>query len=363
MCKAKSNRFVAAPARGVLQFNAAVSSPAQREQRDTRRSITTPDDIQRFPKEHPMTLIATPAVAAEPSTALDLDVHPVGGRIGAEIRGVRLGPDLADSIIAAINAALLQHKVIFFRGQSHLDDAAQEAFAGRFGETVAHPTVPSVAGSNRLLELDSKNGTRANSWHTDVTFVEAYPKISILRGVVIPPAGGDTVWANTSQAYTRLPDPLRALADSLWAVHTNTYDYAANRSAPATGAELAYREQFTSTVYETEHPVVRVHPETSERSLVLGHFVQRFVGLSQRDSDRLKELFHDHVTRLENTVRWRWTQGDVAIWDNRATQHYAVADYDESARRVVRRATVHGDVPVGIDGRRSRALRGTPALN
>jgi taurine dioxygenase len=87
------------------------------------------------------------------------------------------------------------------------------------------------------------------------------------------------------------------------------------------------------------------------------------VGLSQRDSDRLKELFHDHVTRLENTVRWRWTQGDVAIWDNRATQHYAVADYDESVRRVVRRATVHGDVPVGIDGRRSRALRGTQALN
>jgi taurine dioxygenase len=310
-----------------------------------------------------MTLIATPAVAAEPSLSPDLDVHPVGGRIGAEIRGVRLGPDLDNSTISAINAALLLHKVIFFRGQSHLDDTAQEAFASRFGETVAHPTVPSVAGSSHLLELDSKSGTRANSWHTDVTFVEAYPKISILRGVVIPPAGGDTVWANTSEAYKRLPDPLRALADSLWAIHTNTYDYAANRSAPATDAELAYREQFTSTVYETEHPVVRVHPETGERSLVLGHFVQRFVGLSQRDSDRLKELFHDHVTRLENTVRWRWTQGDVAIWDNRATQHYAVADYDESARRVVRRATVHGDVPVGIDGSRSRARQGAPAQN
>ena len=310
-----------------------------------------------------MTLIATTAVAAESSSALELDVHPVGGRIGAEIRGVRLGPDLADSTIAAINATLLQHKVIFFRGQSHLDDAAQEAFASRFGETVAHPTVPSVAGSNRLLELDSKNGTRANSWHTDVTFVQAYPKLSILRGVVIPPAGGDTVWANTAEAYKRLPDPLRALADSLWAIHTNIYDYAATHSAPATAAEQAHREQFTSTVYETEHPVVRVHPETGERTLVLGHFVQRFVGLSQRDSDRLKELFHDHVTRLENTVRWRWTQGDVAIWDNRATQHYAVADYDESARRVVRRATVQGDAPVGIDGRRSRALRGKPAIN
>jgi alpha-ketoglutarate-dependent sulfate ester dioxygenase len=101
---------------------------------------------------------------------------------------------------------------------------------------------------------------------------------------------------------------------------------------------------------------VRVHPETGERTLVLGHFVQRFVGLSQRDSDRLAGLFHDHVTRLENTVRWRWTQGDVAIWDNRATQHYAVADYGD-AHRVVRRATVHGDVPVGIDGRKSRIVK------
>src|SRR5476649_783960 len=186
----------------MLQFIAAAFfCLPQREHPHTPRSITTPDDIHDSPKEHPMTLIATPAVAAECSTALELDVHPVGGRIGAEIRGVRLGPDLADSTIAAINATLLQHKVIFFRGQSHLDAAAQEAFAGRFGETVAHPTVPSVPGSNRLLELDSKNGTRANSWHTDVTFVEAYPKISILRGVVIPPAGGDTVWANTAEAY------------------------------------------------------------------------------------------------------------------------------------------------------------------
>lgn len=286
------------------------------------------------------------------------DVRQIGGRIGAEIRGVRLSPDLDDAAVAAINTALLRHKVLFFKGQSHLDDAAQEAFAARFGETVAHPTVPSLAGSNRLLELDSKHGTRANSWHTDVTFVDAYPKISILRGVVIPPAGGDTVWANTVAAYQHLPQPLRELADTLWAVHSNAYDYAATRSTPATDAELAYREQFTSTLYETEHPVVRVHPETGERSLVLGHFVQRFVGLSQRDSDRLLELFQDHITRLENTVRWRWTQGDVAIWDNRATQHYAVADYAD-AHRVVRRATVHGDVPVSIDGRTSRTTSRT----
>jgi alpha-ketoglutarate-dependent sulfate ester dioxygenase len=304
---------------------------------------------------------AIPTLAAEsPLQAFTsnepFQVRPIGGRIGAEVRGVTLSADLDDAAIDAINQALLAHKVLFFRGQSHLDDAAQEAFAARFGETVAHPTVPSLSSGSRLLELDSKHGTRANSWHTDVTFVDAYPKISILRGVVIPPAGGDTVWANTAAAYANLPDALRELADTLWALHSNAYDYAATRNVPDTESESEYRKQFTSTLYETEHPVVRVHPETGERTLVLGHFVQRFIGLSQRDSDRLSGIFHDHVTRLENTVRWRWTQGDVAIWDNRATQHYAVADYAD-AHRVVRRATVHGDVPVGIDGRRSRIVK------
>ncbi|SAL59149.1 taurine dioxygenase [Caballeronia choica] len=302
--------------------------------------------------------LSHPSADQRSSVQPELQVRPIGGRVGAEIRGVLLGAELDDTAIDAINAALLKHKVLFFRGQSHLDDAAQEAFAARFGETVAHPTVASLGAGSRLLELDSKHGTRANSWHTDVTFVDAYPKISILRGVVIPPAGGDTVWANTVAAYQHLPQPLRELADTLWAVHSNAYDYAATRSTPATEADLAYREQFTSTLYETEHPVVRVHPETGERSLVLGHFVQRFVGLSQRDSDRLLELFQDHITRLENTVRWRWTQGDVAIWDNRATQHYAVADYAD-AHRVVRRATVHGDAPVSIDGRTSRTTSRT----
>jgi alpha-ketoglutarate-dependent sulfate ester dioxygenase len=302
---------------------------------------------------------ATLAATRQPASQQEsFQVRPIGGRIGAEVRGVTLSATLDDAAIAAINQALLEHKVLFFRGQSHLDDDAQEAFAARFGDTVAHPTVPSKEGTSRLLELDSKHGTRANSWHTDVTFVDAYPKISILRGVVIPPAGGDTVWANTAAAYTNLPQALRDLADNLWALHSNVYDYAATRNTPAVDneSERTYRKQFTSTLYETEHPVVRVHPETGERTLVLGHFVQKFVGLSQRDSDRLIELFHDHVTRLENTVRWRWTQGDVAIWDNRATQHYAVADYGD-AHRVVRRATVHGDVPVGIDGRRSRIVR------
>ena len=113
-----------------------------------------------------------------------------------------------------------------------------------------------------------------------------------------------------------------------------------------------YREVFASTVYETEHPVVRVHPETGERTLILGQFLKSFVGLSGANSARLFAILQDHVIRLENTVRWRWAQGDVAIWDNRATQHYAINDYGDQ-QRVMRRVTLAGDVPVGLDGRQS----------
>jgi alpha-ketoglutarate-dependent taurine dioxygenase len=218
---------------------------------------------------------------------------------------------------------------------------------------VPHPTNPVRTGSAGILELDSTNGRgRADHWHTDVTFVDAYPKISVLRGVVIPPFGGDTVWANTVAAYEGLPPALKALAENLWAVHSNLYDYAAVKPQATTAAAKHFEEVFTSTVYETEHPVVRVLPGTGERSLVLGYFIRRFVGYSQSDSNHLFELLQSHVTRLENTVRWHWNEGDVAIWDNTATQHYAINDYGDQ-KRVVRRSTVHGEVPVSIDGRTS----------
>ncbi len=295
-------------------------------------------------------VIDTPAARADASI---LDLVPLAGRIGAEVRGVRLAGGLADETFAAIHAALLRHKVLFFRGQQHLDDAGQQAFARRFGPLVDHPTVPSKDGT-QILELDSHHGGRANSWHTDVTFELDYPKVSVLRAVVIPPAGGDTVWANTAAAYDELPAALKALAEQLWALHGNDYDYAATRIEPDAHGAKRYQEVFTSRLIRTEHPLVRVHPETGERTLVAGHFIKNFVGHNTQDSDHLFGLFQAHITRLENTVRWHWQAGDVAIWDNRATQHYAINDYGD-AHRVVRRVTVAGDVPVAVDGRRSRA--------
>ncbi len=292
----------------------------------------------------------------DPEARTDVAVHQLGGRIGARIDGVRLGGDLPEATVAAVRAALLRHKVVFFRGQRHLDDAAQIAFAQRLGAlTTAHPTVNT--GSAHVLRVTANRGMAANAWHTDVTFVDRIPAISVLRAEVLPTYGGNTVWANTVAAYELLPAPLKALVDHLWATHTNSYDYA-QRDEEHDQPDANYsRDDFVSQLFETRHPVVRVHPETGERSLVLGHFVKGFEGLNASESTALFKLLQERITKLENTIRWTWEPGDVAMWDNRATQHYAVADFGSEPREM-RRITVAGDVPVGIDGRRSEVLSG-----
>ncbi|MFC9341122.1 TauD/TfdA dioxygenase family protein [Streptomyces sp. NPDC057020] len=297
---------------------------------------------------------ATTTESVSESATESVTVQKVGGRLGAVISGVRLGGDLPAGTVAEIRSALLAHKVVFFRGQDHLDEEAHEAFGRLLGTPVAHPTVPSADG-RYSFPIDSDYGGRANQWHTDVTFVPAYPAFSILRAVVIPPYGGNTLWANTATAYENLPEPLRALADSLRAVHSNDYDYAALRPGALPEQLARFREIFASTKFLTEHPVVRVHPETGERTLLLGNFVQRISGLTGADSRALLGLFQSHVERPENTVRWQWQVGDVAIWDNRATQHYGVDDSDEHVRKL-RRVTIDGDVPVGVDGHASVLL-------
>ncbi|OUL32929.1 TauD/TfdA family dioxygenase [Nostoc sp. 106C] len=285
------------------------------------------------------------------------DIQPVAGRIGAEIVGVDLSTNLSDDIISDIRKTLVKYKVIFFRGQQ-LDANGQVAFARRFGEvTTAHPTVPSLPGHPEVLDLNyGKTATRANTWHTDVTFVDRPPLGSVLRTLVIPPAGGDTIWANSVTAYQDLPEYLRSLADDLWAVHSNAYDYAV--AAVNIPEDIkAYRDVFTSTIYETLHPVVRVHPESGEKGLFIGGFVRQIRGLSTTESDDIIRLLQAYITRPENTVRWRWQVGDVAFWDNRATQHYAIADYGNQPRHV-QRVTIAGDLPVGVNGKHSEAVKG-----
>lgn len=193
-----------------------------------------------------------------------------------------------------------------------------------------------------------------------MTFVDRIPKASLLRAVTLPSYGGTTTWASTEAAYDRLPEPLRALVENLWAVHTNQYDYAADydgRHEELADGHRQYREEFESEYYETEHPVVRVHPETGKKVLLLGHFIKQFVGVSAAESATLFQLLQNRVIKLENTIRWNWEPGDLAIWDNRATQHYAVDDYGDQFRRLSR-ITLAGDVPVDVHGRRSRTVAG-----
>ncbi|MFK4086805.1 TauD/TfdA dioxygenase family protein [Kribbella sp. NPDC020789] len=293
--------------------------------------------------------------------APEITVTKAGGAIGAVIGNVQLGGDLAPETVTAIRQALLAHKAIFFRDQHHLDDAGQLAFARLLGTpTLAHPTSKSIDGAANVLPIDSDYG-KANSWHTDVTFVDRIPAISLLRAVTLPPYGGATTWANTVAAYAKLPAALQALVDRLWAVHSNVYDYAGVADELRIGGVdvkvETHRKQFVSQLFETEHPVVRVHPETGERSLVLGHFVRRFVGFSSAETTALFQLLQNRITNLDNTVRWQWQPGDLAIWDNRATQHYGVADYDDQPRRL-HRITLAGDVPVSVDGVRSTPRTG-----
>ena len=282
----------------------------------------------------------------------------LGAHIGARIEGIDLSAGLGPATVSEINAALLEHKVIFFREQHDLDDDGQLALAGKLGTpTTAHPTVTSRGA--QLLPIDSRYD-KANAWHTDVTFVDRIPKASLLRAISLPEYGGTTTWANTETAYELLPAPLRALAENLWAVHTNAYDYAADvdgRQEDVADTVREYREEFVSDYYETEHPVVRVHPETGKRVLLLGQFVKHFVGLGSTESATLFELLQARITKLENTIRWRWQLGDLAIWDNRATQHYAVSDYDDQYRRL-NRVTLAGDIPVDVSGRHSRSIVG-----
>jgi len=143
----------------------------------------------------------------------------------------------------------------------------------------------------------------------------------------------------------------------LWALHANAYDYASTRPNATARQVQRYETVFKSTIYETEHPVVQVHPLTGERAIILGYFVRRLLGVSAADSAHLFAMPQDHVTRLENMVRWRWCAGDVVIWDNRATQHKAIDDYGK-APRIVRRVTIDGPVSVGIDGRYGKTRNG-----
>ncbi|MEU1004146.1 TauD/TfdA dioxygenase family protein [Streptomyces tibetensis] len=285
-----------------------------------------------------------------------IEIHKVTAHIGARVEGVDITKPLDQETSTALRDALNAHKALVFDAEG-LDDAGQQAFASHFGDiTTAHPTVSAVDGAPNVLPVDSERGRAANNWHTDVTFVLNPPQASTLRSITIPPYGGETLIASSAAAYRNLPESLRNLADSLWAEHTNDYDYAVAEE-DVDEEQAARRAQFTSIKYRTVHPVVRVHPLTGERGLFIGGFAQRIVGLSAGESRKILDLLQAYVTRPENLLRHRWSPNQLVLFDNRITQHYAVDNYDGLPRRL-HRVTVAGDIPVGIEGKESYSVEG-----
>lgn len=288
------------------------------------------------------------------ATDLGLDVRPIAGRIGAEIHGVDLTRPLEAATVAAIRDALLQWKVVFFRDQ-FLDQEQHLAFAKAFGTpTLAHPTLPAVFPEfPEILLLDNQNNPAMSvgapsvesRWHTDVSFLANPPMASILRGVVVPPYGGDTQWTNLVTAYEELSEPIRTLCDGLHAVHEN--------ALPIQKGEVSseLRSRFMSRPIRSVHPVVRVHPETGERALFVNpNFTSHIVELSRREGALLLEMLYEQLANAANTCRFRWEPGSIAFWDNRSTAHLVPTDVPRGMHRSMQRITLEGDVTVGVDG-------------
>lgn len=272
-------------------------------------------------------------------------VTPLTPTIGALIEGVDLSQGVSADLAGAIRAALLKHQVVFFEDQ-RLTPVQHRDFAAMFGPLHTHPLYPGVPEAPELFILDNHAGnpTDNDAWHTDVTFIETPPLGAILYAKSLPASGGDTIWANMRAAYEALSPSFRDYLATLDAVH----DFA--RGFPTRGvvANAAGAEKHAKAVAEHPpviHPVVRTHPETGEDGLFVNFgFTERIKGLRRAESDAILGMLFAHVQKPEFQVRWRWSPGAIAFWDNRVTQHYAVNDY-LPARRVMNRATILGDRP------------------
>jgi len=281
-----------------------------------------------------------------------LSITPLTGAFGAEVDG-----DLsAVTNGAEIMELLEEHLVLVFRNQ-HLSHAAQSKIAHLMGEpTPAHPVVPGHPNYPEMLILEAAAGGKNARWHTDVTFVPTPPAASVLVGEIIPPYGGDTCWSDTRTAYERLHPAIQAAIVDLEAVHRiaplaywgEPFDTALSRD----DADALFED--AKNVPPVIHPVVRIHPSTGRPSIFVNPgFTSHLVGCSRIESEHLLKLLYEHMAQPELTLRHRWQPGDVVMWDNRATTHYAVDDYANQPRRM-RRITLRGTVPFGPTGIESR---------
>jgi taurine dioxygenase len=293
---------------------------------------------------------------AEMTDTLDTwTITPITGVFGAELSGANVG----DGIDPEWLSSMLQDHLLLVLRDQHLTHGQQVELARALGEpTLAHPVIPGHPDFPEILEQDGAKGGRNARWHTDVTFVATPPAASVLVNDVTPLSGGDTLFADTRTAYERLAEPLQKLCDNLEAVHRisplaywgEPFDSALNR------ADAQQLLDDAAKVPPVIHPVVRVHPATGRPNLFVNPgFTSHIVGVSRIESDGLLAMLYEHMTQPQFVLRHRWRDGDVVIWDNRATMHYAVDDYGTTERRV-RRVTIRGAAPVGKSGIASRVV-------
>ncbi|MDU6433557.1 MAG: taurine dioxygenase [Pantoea sp.] len=274
-----------------------------------------------------------------------LNITALGPYIGAQVSNLDLTRPLSDTQFEQLYHALLRHQVLFLRDQL-ITPHQQRALAARFGDLHIHPVYPHAEGVEEIIVLDTHqdNPPDNDNWHTDVTFINTPPAVAILASKLLPESGGDTLWASGIAAFETLSAPIKTLLEGLHAEHDfkkSFQEYKYRRTAE----EHQRWQEAVAKHPPVQHPVIRTHPVSGRKALFVNEgFTTRIVELSEKESDAVLALLYAHAIKPEFQVRWRWQPNDVAIWDNRVTQHYANADY-YPARRVMHRATVLGDRP------------------
>ncbi len=291
------------------------------------------------------------ALTAVTPTPSNIEVAPLTPAAGAEITGIDLTQPLNTAEVDAVHRALLDHGVIFFRDQPVTPDQ-EVVFARNFGRV---PEVPDsmfrVHPDNRfvsVLENDADRPPTVNTWHSDYSFAAVPDYASILRSVIVPPAGGDTIWVNMVAAYEALPDKMQQLIDGLTATHDYMYLYERPfKKYLWEGERFDHMEQGRREHPPVSHPVVRTIPDTGKKALYINEsFTRHIDGMDDTEGRSTLRYLIDHIRTPEYQVRFNWTPDTVAFWDNRTTVHYAVADY-HPAHRLMHRVTVLNDeVPV-----------------